>query len=193
MNEQIKIPQADGKVQIMTNLNLWNTPFGDNIISTKRKLTKGETFYDQLQRQKRELQEDQEALPGNFQSLAYGWRWHCQAVMRFIEELASIGAITIERNTNQTVIQVTHMTIAPGDALDHGHTIMGDKISHTGTHPDTSILQSHLASVPAASKRIAQETARKPRIVPVLTFGPPAVHTVRALALSATNVQQEVA
>lgn len=135
MNEQNKISQTDGSIQILTNLSLWNTLFGDTLITPKRKFTKGEAFYDLLQRQKRALKEDQEALPGNFQSLADAWGWHRQTVRRFFEELTAIGAVTIERQVNQTVIQIPHMTIDPGNALGPGHTITGDNISPIGNPP----------------------------------------------------------
>ena len=120
---------TENSIQVKTDMSLWNFLFRDMVISYRTKFTKVEAFYDLLRRQKFAIIEGQDDLPGNYQTLADRWGWHRMTVKRFLEDLAAIGAVSIEQLTNRTVIRVIGMSVANGDVLNHSLLQTGNKLS----------------------------------------------------------------
>ena len=54
---------------------------------------------------------DADAVPGSYQSLAECWGWHRQTVKKFLQELTTLGAVTIDASRNRTAIHVRNVTI----------------------------------------------------------------------------------
>ena len=154
---------------IKTYYSLWSLLFEPLPQNKGYKYSRGEAFYDLILRQRNNIAaNDSECVIGNFQSLAEKWKWHRSTVKKFLTELNSIGAISMTRDTNHTVIRVENVTYssdnsdgdgrqshfkartAPsgdsGDKFPTGHTIMP---SGRRKIPDGSVTRpERLKSVP---------------------------------------------
>ena len=124
MNSQKFSKETGGDMKILTDFSLWNLLMKDLVPSRRRKLSKAEAFYDLLTRQRQAVFCGQNALFGNFQTLAENWNWHRQTVKKFLCELKTIGAVQIEQDSNRTIIRVANVTMTPTD-IAGGHTNQG--------------------------------------------------------------------
>lgn len=133
MNYQNELYQTKSEMKILTDFKLWNLLLKDSVPTGHRKLSKAEAFYDLLNRQRLAALYDQDALWGNFQTLAVNWNWHRQTVKKFLSELEALGAISIDQSVNRTVMRVSNVII-----------IMPDMVSDT---------QNSQGSIPSLSEK----------------------------------------
>ena len=112
MESQRNSRQTEHGMQILTDYSLWCSLFTEPARPGSRKFTRGEAFFDLLSRQRHSIMTyDADAVPGSYQSLAECWGWHRQTVKKFLQELTTLGAVTIDASRNRTAVHVRNVTI----------------------------------------------------------------------------------
>ena len=111
--------QQPPKMTVMTDYDLWSMLFKDSSSQGSHKLSKAEAYFDLVRRHRlATLTKNDSYLDGGILALAKAWLWDRNTVKKFIDSLCSIGAATIKKVGNKTVIFITNVTYLPQDGSD---------------------------------------------------------------------------
>ncbi len=107
------------KMTINTDYDLWSLLFKDSSSQGSQRLSKAEAYFDLVRRHRLAMLTKNDCyLGGGILYLAKAWRWDRGTVKKFIDSLCAIGAATIEKVWNKTVISITNVTYLPQDDSD---------------------------------------------------------------------------
>jgi len=120
MNTSQKIQSKDaqqqpvttqGSMTVETDYELWNMLFPNNDSQGDHKLTKAEAFFDLIKRHRlATLTKDNNYLGGGILALAKAWGWDRNTVKKFVNSLCSVGAATIKKVGNKSIILITNVS-----------------------------------------------------------------------------------
>lgn len=111
--------QQPPKMTVSTDYDLWSMLFKDSSSLGSHKLSKAEAYFDLVRRHRlATLTKNNSYLDGGILALAKAWLWDRNTVKKFIDSLCSIGAATIKKVGNKTVIFITNVTYLPQDGSD---------------------------------------------------------------------------
>ena len=106
--------QQPPKMTVMTDYDLWSMLFKDSSSQGPHKLSKAEAYFDLVERHRlATLTKNDSYLDGGILALAKAWRWDRNTVKKFIDSLCAIGAATMEKVGNKTVILITNVSYLP--------------------------------------------------------------------------------
>jgi hypothetical protein len=99
---------------VSTDYDLWSMLFKDSSSQGPHKLSKAEAYFDLVERHRlATLTKNDSYLDGGILALAKAWLWDRNTVKKFIDSLCSIGAATMEKVGNKTVILITNVSYLP--------------------------------------------------------------------------------
>ena len=102
------------KMTVSTDYDLWNMLFKDSSSQGSHKLSKAEAYFDLVRRHRLAMLTKNDCyLGGGILDLAKAWRWDRNTVKKFIDSLCAIGAATMEKVGNETVILITNVSYLP--------------------------------------------------------------------------------
>lgn len=106
--------QQPPKMTVSTDYDLWSMLFKDSSSQGPHKLSKAEAYFDLVERHRlATLTKNDSYLDGGILALAKAWRWDRNTVKKFIDSLCAIGAATMEKVGNKTVILITNVSYLP--------------------------------------------------------------------------------
>ena len=106
--------QQPPKMTVSTDYDLWSMLFKDSSSQGPHKLSKAEAYFDLVKRHRlATLTKNDSYLDGGILALAKAWRWDRNTVKKFIDSLCAIGAATMEKVGNKTVILITNVSYLP--------------------------------------------------------------------------------
>ena len=106
--------QQPPKMTVSTDYDLWSMLFKDSSSQGPHKLSKAEAYFDLVKRHRlATLTKNDSYLDGGILALAKAWRWDRNTVKKFIDSLCAIGAATMKKVGNKTVILITNVSYLP--------------------------------------------------------------------------------
>lgn len=106
--------QQPPKMTVTTDYELWSLLFQNSNSRGSLKLSKAEAYFDLVKRHRlATLTKNDSYLDGGILALAKAWRWDRNTVKKFIDSLCAIGAATMEKVGNKTVILITNVSYLP--------------------------------------------------------------------------------
>ena len=106
--------QQPPKMTVSMDYDLWSMLFKDSSSQGPHKLSKAEAYFDLVERHRlATLTKNDSYLDGGILALAKAWLWDRNTVKKFIDSLCSIGAATMEKVGNKTVILITNVSYLP--------------------------------------------------------------------------------
>jgi hypothetical protein len=106
--------QQPPKMTVTTDYELWSLLFQNSNSRGSLKLSKAEAYFDLVKRHRlATLTKNDSYMDGGILALAKAWRWDRNTVKKFIDSLCAIGAATMEKVGNKTVILITNVSYLP--------------------------------------------------------------------------------
>ena len=113
-NSYSQSSQQPPKMTVKTDYELWSLLFKDSSPQRSRKLSKAEAYFDLVKRHRlATLTKNDSYMDGGILALAKAWRWDRNTVKKFIDSLCAIGAATMKKVGNKTVILITNVSYLP--------------------------------------------------------------------------------
>ena len=113
-NSYSQSSQQPPKMTVTTDYELWSLLFQNSNSRGSLKLSKAEAYFDLVKRHRlATLTKNDSYLDGGILALAKAWRWDRNTVKKFIDSLCAIGAATMEKVGNKTVILITNVSYLP--------------------------------------------------------------------------------
>lgn len=112
-HKNISLNDNDAMVfTILTDYRLWNTLFPGFSNLKPHKFSKAEAFFDLINRQRLSwLTNDDDYINISMQGLANIWGWDRSAVKRFLEQLETIGAVTVISTGQRSIAKIVNFKV----------------------------------------------------------------------------------
>lgn len=99
---------------ILTDYRLWNALFPGFSNLGPHRYSRAEAFFDLVNRQRLSwLTNDDDYINVSMQGLANVWGWDRSAVKRFLEQLQTIGAVTVVSTGYRSIAKIVNFKVEP--------------------------------------------------------------------------------